>query len=260
MRLPAVSPPKSCIALPRIADHGPDVRQRTPNRGFNLAAHFGYEQHDADQCSDDHDRDERRAPRGIAAAARVDRRRRDRRGDQEERHLDCTAHTCAQHHGAAAGGHGHTLLVQVVELQRGAADPVRGDEIQEQARKLGQGRRHERKVGVDAAHECRGPGHRHERVEREGQNGVPPRGVLELALDRCPVDALQARDRDAQRHDHTDEDPDVRPVEATDLQRLDIVDTRHGREVRAECLEHLAQVLRTSAHLVPGARPAGRAG
>ena len=42
-----------------------------------------------------------------------------------------------------------------------------------------------------------GPRHRDERVEQEREQRPAPGGVLELALDRRPVDALEAGDRDA---------------------------------------------------------------
>ena len=102
-------------------------------------------------------------------------RRGDRGRGEEQHHLDRAADAGAEDHGAAARRHRDALLVQVVELQRGAADAVRGDEVEEAARELGQDRGDEREVGVHAAQERGGPRGRDERVQERARARPSPR-------------------------------------------------------------------------------------
>ena len=79
------------------------------------------------------------APRVMlppSCAVAVDARRGDRGRDQEQDHLDRAADAGAEHHRAPAGRDRDVLVVEVVELQRGAADAVRRDQVEEAAREL----------------------------------------------------------------------------------------------------------------------------
>ena len=104
-------------------------------------------------------------------------------------------------------------------------------------------RRYERQVLVHAAHERGGPRRRDQWVEDEGEECPGPRGVLELALHRRPVDALHAVEGDADGEEHADQHPDVQEAEPLDLERRDVLGAGRSREVGAERLQHLALVL-----------------
>src|SRR5262245_15113895 len=228
--------------LPRIAEHRPDVVRRPLDRGEDLAANPG----DGEDDADDHgDRNDHPHGGGVGRApARVGGCGRDGGGDQEQGQLDGTADTGAQHHRAATGGQRHALLVQVVELERGATDAVGRDQVQEAARELGEGGGNEGDVLVDAAHQGGCPRHRHEWPEDGGEQDPSPRRVLELALDGLPVDPFQAADRDHHGDHHAHGDPGVRPRQPADLDRLDVLGARRGGGLGAELLEELAEVLR----------------
>ena len=192
--------------------------------------------------------------------AGVDAGRGERRGGEEQDHLDGAADTGAQHHRAPGGRDGHVLVVQVVDLERGPADAVGRDEVEERARELGEPRRTERQVLVDAAHERGRPRHRHQGVEHEREHGPSPGRVLELLLERLPVDALEARDRDREREQDAGEHPDVDQAEALDLQRRDVLGAGRGGEVGAQLLERSSRGASARARRAAAARPVARTG
>ena len=232
-------------------------RSARRDRGDDLAPHLGDHEHDTDERGHHRDRGEADA---AARVVGVQRRRGERRGHEEQDHLDRTADAGAQHHRAPARRDGDALLVQVVELERGATDAVRGDEVQEGARELHQHGGDEGQIRVDAAHEGGAPGHRHEGVEDEREHRPAPGGVLELLLHGVPVDALEARDRDREGEQHPGEHPDVHQAEPLHLERRDVFDSRRGRRIGAELLQRLAEVLLARGRSPSGARPAGPAG
>ena len=84
---------------------------------------------------------------------------------------------------------------------------------------------------------------RDEGVQHEGEERPAPGGVLELAFDRRPVDALHAVEGDAEREQDADQHPDVEQAQPLDLERRDVLRAGGGREVGAEGLERLALVL-----------------
>ena len=155
MRLPARSPPNSCIAFFGLRSTAQMSLAARVTAGTTLPRIFGMNS---------------TMPITVTTITMthrlvlldelllgVDRGRGDGGGAEEQRHLDGAADAGAEHHGAAARCHRHALLVQVVELQGGTADSVRGDQVQEAARELGQHRRDERQVLVHAAEERGGP-------------------------------------------------------------------------------------------------------
>ena len=68
-----------------------------------------------------------------------------RRAEEEEQ-LDRATDAGAEDHGARCRRDGHAFLVEVVELEPGAADSLRRDEVQEAARELGEHRGDEGEV------------------------------------------------------------------------------------------------------------------
>ena len=131
--------------------------------------------------------------------------------------------------------------------------PLRRDQVQEGARELREDGRDEREVLVDAAHQRGGPCHRDERVHHRGEDGPSPVGVLELALDRRPVDALDAGEGDREREQDPGEHADVHQREPLDLQRWSVLDAGRGDEVGRSSLRVLPRCF------FPSTVPAGSA-
>ena len=84
---------------------------------------------------------------------------------------------------------------------------------------------------------------RHERIEDQREQRPAPRRVLELGLDRLPIDPLEAGDPDPDREQHADEHPDVDPRETLDLERGHVLDPGGRREVGSHLLQGLAEML-----------------
>ena len=133
--------------------------------------------------------------------------------------------------------------MEVVELQGRPADAVRRDQVQEAARQLHQCRGDEREILLDASHQRRCPCHRHERIEDQREQRPAPYRVLELGLDRLPIDPLEAGDPDPDREQHAGEHPDVDPRETLDLERGHVLDPGGRREIRPHLLQGLAEML-----------------
>ena len=99
-----------------------------------------------------------------------------------------------------------------------------------------------------------------ERPEDQGEHRPSPGRVRELLLDRVPVDALEARDRDREREQDAGEHPDVHQAESLHLERRDVLGAGRRGDRGAELLEHLAEVLDAGARRRGAARRAGSTG
>ena len=124
MRLPAGSPPTSCIAFFGLRSTAQMSVAARLTAGTTLPRIFGMKSTTPTSAATTAIAIRVVLPEEslllcVSTAVAVIARR-----DEEQDHLDRAADAGAEHHGACRRRDRHALLVEVVELQRGAADAV----------------------------------------------------------------------------------------------------------------------------------------